>query len=188
MPRRIERADVSWSPMLMPPEAATVAELVSWVRQMPYGRPRERSVAGMLQDGRGTCSLKHRFLAAELARRYPDTQPTLIHRVYRLTRVDAERRFGADVAGHVPADGLIDVHRYLCATIGGRRIVIDATFPDIESWDGATDMDIACGEGTDIPAGDDPDEDKRRLEARFCDERVREPFIEALGVSPSRPR
>jgi hypothetical protein len=113
----------------------------------------------------------------------------VIHRVYRLTRDDAERRFGSEVAQLVPADGLVDVHRYLTASVGGRRIAIDATFPALEAWDGTTSMDIACGEGTDIPAGDDPDEDKRRLEARFCVARVREPFIEALGAAhPSRRR
>lgn len=169
--------------MVVPPEIATLAELVTWVRQLPYGRPRVRTVAGMLWDGRGTCSTKHGFLAAELARRFPETRPTVNHRVYRLTRVDAERRYGSDVAEQIPADGLIDVHRYLTAVVEGRRITIDATFPAPDAWDGRTSMDIACGEGTDIPAGDEPDEDKRKLEARFCGARVREPFIEALAAS-----
>jgi len=46
---------------------------------------------------------------------------------------------------------------------------------------GFSSLPLACGPGEDHPAGDNPDLDKRRLEARYCDSDVREPFIEALG-------
>jgi hypothetical protein len=157
----------------------TLIELVEAIRHVPYGRPSDRSVRGMLAEGRGTCSTKHLFLAQLLAERFPTTEPQIIHRVYRLDRQRAARLFGAAVAESVPADGLVDVHRYLEITLDGRRVAIDATFPG-EAWDGHSSFPLACGPGEDIPAGNAPDEEKRALEARYCDAEVREPFIAAL--------
>jgi hypothetical protein len=44
-------------------------------------------------------------------------------------------------------------------------------------------MGLACGDGQDFPAGDDPDADKAGLEASYCDPLVREPFIAALTLA-----
>ena len=44
-------------------------------------------------------------------------------------------------------------------------------------------MRLACGEGRDFPAGDDPDAEKTALEASYCDPRVREPFIASLALA-----
>lgn len=159
---------------------ASLLELVEAVRGLDYGRPSERTVAGMLRERRGTCSAKHAFLFEALRRDFPETDPEIVHRVYRLDRSRAQGLFGPEVGGLVPEEGLVDVHRYLMATVDGRRIVIDATFSG-EPWDGRTSLPLACGPGEDFPAGDDPDGEKRRLEAEHCDPRVREPFIEALG-------
>jgi hypothetical protein len=74
------------------------------------------------------------------------------------------------------------VHRYLTAEVDGRRIVLDATFPGEDAWDGRSDMPLACGPGEDHAAGADPDADKRALEAARCDAAVREPFIAALAL------
>jgi len=41
-------------------------------------------------------------------------------------------------------------------------------------------MLLACGEGTDHPAGRDPAMDKQRLVETYCDPALREPLIEAL--------
>ena len=147
---------------------ASLPELVEAVRGIPYGRPGERTVAGMLREGRGTCSAKHAFLAEALARAFPQTRPRIVHRVYRLDRERASEVFGEDVAATVPPEGLIDVHRYLTAEVEGRRIVIDATFSG-PPWDGASSLPLACGPGEDFPAGPDPDGDKRRLEVRYCE-------------------
>lgn len=103
-----------------------------------------------------------------------------MHRVYRLDRAKAAALFGSNVAAFVPDAGVVDVHRYLRATIGGRRIVIDATFPGA-AWDGCSSMTLSCGPGRDYPAGDDPGLEKRTLEAEHCDPAVREPFIASLG-------
>jgi hypothetical protein len=54
-----------------------------------------------------------------------------------------------------------------------------ATFPGPE-WDGRSALPLACGVGDDHPAGDDPDAEKRALEAEYCEPAVREPFIAAL--------
>ena len=56
-------------------------------------------------------------------------------------------------------------------------------FPGDQAWDGHRSMRLACGEGRDFPAGDDPDAEKAALEASYCDPRVREPFIAALALA-----
>jgi hypothetical protein len=98
------------------------------VRALNYGRPSDRSVEGMLSERRGTCSTKHLFLAEVLEERFPESQPQIVHRVCRLDRGRAGELFGEQVASAVPEEGLVDVHRYLIATVEGQRIVIDATF------------------------------------------------------------
>ena len=134
----------------------------------------------MLRERRGTCSPKHLFLAEALSRRFPQTKPQIMHRVYRFDRTRASGLFGKRVAEAIPDEGLVDVHRYLTAEIKGQRIVIDATFPG-PPWDGSTSLPLACGPGEDFIAGPDPDAEKRQLEVEHCDPAVREPFIEALA-------
>ena len=159
---------------------SSLVELVEAVRLLDYGRPSDRSVDGMLRERRGTCSTKHLFLARALTERVPETQPQIVHRVYRLDRDRARALFGVKAAALVPDAGIVDVHRYLTAAIDGRRIVIDATFPGA-AWDGRSAMSLACGPGRDYPAGEDPDIEKRALEAEHCDPAVREPFISSLS-------
>lgn len=133
-----------------------------------------------MREHRGTCSTKHLFLARALTERFPETAPRIVHRVYALDRARARELFGATAAATVPDDGLVDVHRYLTITLDGKRIEIDATFPG-PAWDGRSSLPLACGAGTDVPAGDDPDAEKRALEERHCDPAIREPFIAALS-------
>jgi len=159
---------------------ATLVDLVEAVRAIPYGRPSDRTVDGMLREQRGTCSTKHMFLARVLTERFPDTEPVIVHRVYTLDRGRARELFGASVAAAVPDDGLVDVHRYLTVTLGGQRVEIDATLPG-PAWDGLSSLPLACGAGMDYQAGDDPDSEKRALEERHCDPEIREPFIAALS-------
>jgi hypothetical protein len=161
---------------------ASLLDLVEAVRAIPYGRPSERTVDGMLREQRGTCSTKNLFLARVLAERFPDTEPVIVHRVYTLDGTRARELFGAGVAATIPDDGLVDVHRYLTMTLGGKRLEIDATFPG-PAWDGRSSLALACGAGTDFPAGDDPDAEKRALEEQHCDPAIREPFIAALAQS-----
>jgi len=150
------------------------------VRALPYGRPSDRTVAGMLRERRGTCSTKHLFLAEALAERFPETDPLIVHRVYTLDRARARRLFGATVADAVPEHGLVDVHRYITITLNGQRIVIDATFPG-PAWDRQSPLPLACGPGRDYPAGDDPEAEKRALEEQHCDATIREPLVAALA-------
>ena len=161
-------------------EDASLIELVEAVRSLEYGRPSDRTVSAMLRERRGTCSTKHLFLAEALAERFPDTKPQIVHRVYRLNRDRAEELFGGEAAAVVPDAGVVDVHRYLIATVRGRRITIDATFPGA-AWDGQSPMPLSCGAGKDHPAGEHPDAEKRSLEAEHCDFATREPFIAALA-------
>lgn len=158
----------------------SLLDLLEAVRAIPYGRPSDRTVDGMLREQRGTCSTKHLFLARVLAERFPETAPRIVHRVYTLDQARARELFGAEVAAVVPDNGLVDVHRYLTITVGGRRIQIDATFPG-PAWDGASALPLACGTGIDHDAGDDPDREKRALEQQHCDPLIREPFIAALA-------
>jgi len=160
--------------------AQSIIDLVERVRAIPYGRPSDRTVEGMLREHRGTCSTKHLHLAQQLVQRFPTTEPEIIHRVYRLDRNHARALFGEKVAQTIPPDGLIDVHRYLTIKLDGERLAIDATFPGTP-WDGRSPMPLACGPGEDIPADAHPDCNKRALERRHCDPAVREPFIAALA-------
>ncbi|MFZ1155251.1 MAG: hypothetical protein WAN93_10135 [Solirubrobacteraceae bacterium] len=157
-------------------------DLVESVRSLPYGRPSDRTVGAMLREQRGTCSTKHLYLAQILAERFPMTEPKLVHRVYRLNKATAQSLFGTAVAAAVPADGLIDVHRYLLVTIDGQQLTIDATFPGAP-WDGRSSLLLACGPAEDMPAGDHPDQEKRVLENSHCDPAIREPFIAALAAA-----
>ena len=150
------------------------------MRSLEYGRPSDRSVEAMLRERRGTCSTKHLYLAQVLAERFPEAEPKIVHRVYRLDQERARELFGDRVARSVPDGGLVDVHRYLTAVVEGKRIVIDATFPG-DPWDGSSSLPLACGLGSDHLAGEDPDAEKRALEAEHCDAVVREEFIAALS-------
>ena len=82
----------------------------------------------------------------------------------------------------------VDVHRYLLIRVGGTQITLDVTFPDGEPWDGRSSLPLACGSGEDVAAGDNPDSDKRALEARYCDPTVRDPFIAALTAASETRR
>lgn len=161
--------------------AREIVELVERVRAIPYGRPSDRTVQGMLREQRGTCSAKHLYLAEQLTQRFPMTKPEIVHRVYRLERDRARALFGEKVAQTIPPDGIVDVHRYLTIELEGQRLAVDATFPGGAPWDGCSPMRLACSSGEDIPAGAHPDSDKRGLERRHCDPAVREPFIAALA-------
>jgi hypothetical protein len=70
----------------LPTPKASLIELVEAMRDLPYGRPSDRTVKGMLRECRGTCSTKHLFLACTLTERFPETEPLIVHRVYRLNR------------------------------------------------------------------------------------------------------
>lgn len=89
--------------------------------------------------------------------------------------------FGPKVAAVVPREGLTDVHTYVIATLNGRDVVLDVTFPG-PPWGGGHDMHIAASEGQDVPAGDDLMATKAALVAKHCDPTLREPFIAALGM------
>jgi hypothetical protein len=158
-----------------------VRDVVERVRQIPYGRNTDRSPAGVLAEGRGTCSTKHALLVHLLADR-PELDLRFVHRVYRVDREGAERLFGADAPAAVPKGGLVDVHTFLTADIDGRRTTIDVTFPSDQPWNGTSDMPLACGEGEDYPVDGDPWALKGELVATHCDPAVREPFIAALST------
>jgi hypothetical protein len=166
---------------------SSLIELVEAVRALPYGQPSEDTVDGMLREGRGTSCAKHLFLAQLLARRFPETEPALVHRVYRLDRARALEMFGAEIAETVPSEGLIDVHRYLTIALAEGRVRLDATLSGAP-WDGRSALAPACGPGSDFPAGADPDADMRALEGARCDPDARGPFLAALALAAAPPR
>lgn len=154
--------------------------VVAALRAVPYGRPEPRTEEGLVAQWRGTCSTKHALLARSLAQLRPGSDPRLVHRVYRLTREEADARYGAAVAARVPAEGLVDVHTYVVATLEGRDVRLDVTFPG-PAWDGVHDMPIAAAKGEDVPGGVDPVATKAALVRKHCDPTIREPFIATLG-------
>jgi hypothetical protein len=164
----------------------SLVELVEAVRALPRGLPNEPTVESMLLEARGTSATKHLFLGQALARRFPETEPALVHRVYRLDRARALELFGPAVAEAVPAEGLIDVHRYLAVTLGERRVSLDATIPG-SHWDGHSPLEPVCGPGSDFATGADPDGAMRALERGHCDAAARAPFLAALAAAGAPP-
>jgi hypothetical protein len=142
-------------------------EIVLAVSRIPYGRPSVSTAEAVLEENRGTCSTKHLLLRDLLRERGVDVR--LLHRSYVATR----ERFPCAA---IPPGGVVDVHTYAIARIDGRDVRIDVTFP-VDDWDGASDMPLQCGDGTDHEAGDDPLATKAALVAELCDPSVREPFI-----------
>jgi hypothetical protein len=170
------------------PADASLRQIVNAVQAIPYGRPGSRTAEGVIGEWKGTCSTKHALLAQVLRERWPELRPRLVYRVYRASRGSVLERYGADAAAVVPAGGLTDVHRYLVMTLAGREVIIDITFPAGQPWDGHRSMCLACGDGRDFPAGDDPDAGKAALEASYCDPLIREPFIAALTLASQPTR
>jgi len=160
----------------------SLVELVEAMRAVPHAPPSEPTVESMLREARGTSTTKHLFLAQMLAARFPESEPAIVHRVYRLDRDRAHALFGPAIAETVPAGGLIDVHRYLAVTLHGDRISLDATVPG-PPWDGISPLPIACGPGRDFPAGADPDAEKQALESEHCDVAARDRFLAALAAA-----
>jgi hypothetical protein len=161
-------------------DSPTLVDLVEAVRAVPYGRPRDRTPAGVVSDWRGTCSTKHALLAEMTVMRWPGLEPGVVHRVYRLTPDLCRGLFGDRAVAAVPPEGVTDVHSYLTLSIKERRVRVDATFPG-PRWDGVSDMPLSCGEGFDVEGGDDPNATKSSLVERYCDVAMRERVIEALA-------
>ena len=167
------------------PGEASLCQVVNAAQAIPYGRPGARTPEGVIVEWKGTCSTKHALLAQLLRERWPELQPRLIHRVYRVSRSAVLQRHGVVAADAVPEGGLTDVHRYLVIILAGQEMTIDITFPGDQVWDGHRSMSLACGAGHDFPAGDDPDAEKAALEASYCHPQVREPFIASLALASS---
>jgi hypothetical protein len=160
--------------------AHDIRAVVEALRLVPYGRPEPRTEEGLVSQWKGTCSTKHALLVRCLMKLEPRSNPRLIHRIYTVMAEAAETMFGAAAARAVPPAGLIDVHTYVVATLDGRDVVLDVTFPGGE-WDGVSDMAVAASDGRDVPAGPDPAATKAALVHAHCDPAVREPFIAALS-------
>jgi hypothetical protein len=154
-------------------------DIIREITAIPYGRASDRRGETILRERRGTCSGKHYLLRDRLGVLGIEVQ--LIHRVYRLTREDALRRFSSDVAATIPEAGLTDVHTYAVVMLAGTPTQIDVTFP--HSWDGVSPMSLSCGPGTDVPVPRDADAHalKEDLVRTHCDSALREPFIAALA-------
>ncbi len=163
---------------------ADLVDVVEAIRAIPYGRHDDRSPEGVVDAWRGTCSTKHLLLARLVSERWPEVRARLVHRVYRVTAAFAEG-FGPGAAAAVPPDGLVDVHTYVTASRQGRRVRLDVTFPGA-AWDGRSDMLLACGDGTDFEAGDNPLAAKEALVLAHCNRRVRDGFIAALETATAR--
>jgi hypothetical protein len=135
------------------PGDASLCQVVNAVQAIPYGRPGARTAEGVIGEWKGTCSTKHTLLAQLLREQWPELQPRLVHRVYRVSRRSVLRRYGGGAAGAVPEDGLTDVTRYLVIILAGQEVTIDITFPGDQAWDGHRSMCLAHGDGHDFPAG-----------------------------------
>lgn len=163
------------------PDAGWV-DVVNAVAAMPYGRALGSAPADVLSAGRGTCSTKHYLLARALDEGWPQLNVTLWHRVYRLTPKQAASLFGPQASDAVPSEGLVDVHTYLHVDPGTGPLVVDATFPLNQPWDGTSSMPLRCADGLDVAGGPSPVQTKQQLVRLHCDATVREPFIAWLAA------
>ena len=68
------------------PGDTSMGQVVNAVHAIPYGRPGSRTAEGVIDEWKGTCSTKHALLARLLRERWPESQPMLVHRVYRVSR------------------------------------------------------------------------------------------------------
>jgi hypothetical protein len=150
------------------------------VSSIPYWRPPELRAADVLSAWRGTCSTKHLLLAGLVEETWPEIPLSLWHRVYTVYPDRAATRWGPDVAATIPEVGLVDVHTFARAQLDSGPVVIDVTFP-VSSWDGHSDIPLACGPGVDHHAGPEPLKTKAELVALHCEHEVRELFIAALA-------
>ena len=164
-------------------DSATLVDVVESIRSLPYGRPHDRTPAGVVSEWRGTCSTKHALLTELAATRWPELEPLIVHRIYRLTPDLARTLFGEGATTAVPPEGLTDVHSYAKLLMNGRRVRVDATVPGPD-WDGRSDMRLACGDGLDVDGGDDPWATKSALVREHCDGDLRERVISALAKLP----
>jgi hypothetical protein len=160
--------------------SADVRDVVEAIRLIPFGRPTERTAAGVVDEWRGTCSTKHELLVQIIQDRWPELDSRVMQRVYTLTPTVARRLFGEPASVAVPSEGMADVHTYMTVMIEARRIVIDATLPG-PPWDGRSNMVLASGEGFDVDGGDDPRATKARLVREHCDAAARDRVIDALA-------
>jgi hypothetical protein len=126
----------------------SVVEVVNAIKQIPHGRPRERSARGVVDDWRGTCSTKL-LLLKEVC---PELGIRFFNRVFRMTPDEADRHLGPEVAAIVPPEGLVDIHTYAQVALGGGWLTIDVTFPG-EPWDGRSNMSLPWDEGDDFEGG-----------------------------------
>jgi hypothetical protein len=76
------------------PGDASLCQIVNAVQAIPYGRPGGRTAEGVIGEWKGTCSTKHALLAQLLRERWPELQPRLVHRVYRMSRRSVLQRYG----------------------------------------------------------------------------------------------
>jgi hypothetical protein len=159
----------------------TLIETVLEISAIPYGRPRDRTPSGVLEEWRGTCSTKHMLLAAIVDEAWPECRSQLWHRVYRVTREFATRRWGGSVAATIPRQGLVDVHTFATLDLEHSGTQVDITFT-LADWDGRSDIPLACAIGDDHPAGAEPLAKKAALERAHCDYEAREQFIAALST------
>jgi hypothetical protein len=120
------------------------------------------------------------LLADLVHENWPERRMSLWHRVYMLSPQLATAQWGPEATTLVPSEGLVDVHTYATIEVARSGVIVDATFP-VDSWDGLSDMVLACGPGDDYPAGNEVLRSKAQLVARWCDPAVREPFIEGLA-------
>ncbi len=163
--------------------------LVRLARDLPYRRASSGAPEAIVREWCGTCSGKHALLRALFEARGIPTRLML-----------ATHRFTLETAPFLPphlrealgSGGIPDVHTFLQARWDGRWVVVDVTWPGAaralglpanETWDGHSDMRIACVPIAFHEVRDDAQAEKAALLATHCgpDRARRETFIEALA-------
>ena len=172
-------------------ESLSAERAFALVRDMPYRRASSRRPEAIVEEWRGTCSGKH-YLLADIFREL-GLESRVIMCTHRFTPENTWN-FPPELRNLVEVGPVPDVHTYLRVKTTEGWMVVDATWPTSAGPLGMTvnaelksgrDMTIACDpiETLPVPEGQDPQEFKEQVIAKFCGESsaVRDEFIQGMG-------
>jgi hypothetical protein len=167
-----------------------LVDLFQTVRQLPHHSSGDRSIAGILASGRGSCSSKHILLAALLNRIDIRADVELVQGDFA-TPLRSARNI-PPVLSAAAQQGVPDIHNVVRAWIDGVPVVLDATWHDAvkpygfrvnDSWNGAGDTEIAVDVTEFLGPATDPAAAKAAMLARWPHEvqQRRRSFLELVN-------
>lgn len=167
-----------------------MVEVFHAVRRLPYHSSGDRSLAGILASGRGSCSSKHVLLAALLNRIGVRADVELVRGDFAAP-LRAARNIPQSLSAAAQA-GVPDVHNVVRAWGEGGSVILDATWHDAvkpygfrvnDSWSGVGDTAIAVDVSEFLGPSADPAAAKAAMLAHWPQavQRQRRHFLELIN-------